>query len=82
MVDHGLDPSGTPVSAVMTSQVVYARIDEDVQAAMRRMDQANIRHLPVIEGAEVVKQIGTTQTDPRDRPVTPVQVVRITVAEG
>ena len=41
----------------MTSHVVFAGIDEDVQAAMRRIDQANIRHLPVIDGGEVVSML-------------------------
>jgi CBS domain-containing protein len=57
VVDHGLDPSVTPVSAVMTSQVVFAGMDEDVQVAMRRMDQANIRHLPVLDGHDVVAML-------------------------
>lgn len=35
----------------------------------------------VTEGMDVVRAIETTPTDGRDRPVTPVQVVHITVAE-
>ncbi len=35
----------------------------------------------IIEGMDVVNTIGTTRTGQGDRPVTPVQVTRITVAE-
>lgn len=35
----------------------------------------------VIEGTEIVDQIGTTRTDGRDRPVEPVTVHRITIAD-
>lgn len=35
----------------------------------------------VTEGMDVVKQIETTKTDPRDRPATPVKMIRITVQE-
>jgi cyclophilin family peptidyl-prolyl cis-trans isomerase len=33
----------------------------------------------VIEGMDVLKAIETTKTDGRDRPVTPVQMVKVTV---
>ena len=35
----------------------------------------------VTEGWEVVKEIEATPTDARDRPVTPVQVIRVSIAE-
>src|SRR5438046_3148359 len=45
VVDRGLDPARTRVDAVMTSDLVVGDADEDYQSAMRKMDQANIRHL-------------------------------------
>jgi cyclophilin family peptidyl-prolyl cis-trans isomerase len=33
----------------------------------------------VIEGMDIVKKIGTTRTDPQDRPVTPVRMNKVTV---
>ena len=50
VVNRGLDPLRTPVEDVMTRDLVVASADEDYQTAMRKMDQANIRHLPIIEG--------------------------------
>jgi cyclophilin family peptidyl-prolyl cis-trans isomerase len=35
----------------------------------------------VTSGDDVVKQIETTPTDARDRPVTPVQVIKVTVVD-
>ncbi len=35
----------------------------------------------VIEGMDVVKKIESTPTDPRDRPTTPVQMIKVTVNE-
>ena len=57
MVDRGLDPARTPVGAVMTTEIVVADADEDYQSAMRKMDQANIRHLPVVSGGRLLSMI-------------------------
>jgi cyclophilin family peptidyl-prolyl cis-trans isomerase len=35
----------------------------------------------VTDGMDVVKKIETTPTDGQDRPTTPVQMIRVTVAE-
>jgi CBS domain-containing protein len=57
VVDRGLDPDRTPVGDVMTSQIVVGDPDEDYQSAIRKMDQANIRHLLVVKGAEMLSMI-------------------------
>ena len=57
VVDRGLDPDHTPVGDVMTSQIVVGDPDEDYQSAMRKMDQANIRHLLVVKGAQMLSMI-------------------------
>jgi CBS domain-containing protein len=57
VVDQGLDPAGTPVGEVMTTDLVVADADEDYQSAMRKMDQANIRHLPVVSQGHLLSMI-------------------------
>ena len=57
VVDRGLDPVRTPVGDVMTSEIVVADVDDDYQSAMRQMDQANIRHLPVVSEGRLLSMI-------------------------
>jgi len=54
VVNCGRDPHRTPVEEVMTRTIVVASIDEDCQAAMHKMDQANIRHLPIVDGGALI----------------------------
>jgi len=39
----------TPVSDIMAKNLITARPDEDVIAAVEKMRQANVRHLPVMD---------------------------------
>ena len=57
VVDRGLDPDVTPVGDVMTRQIVVGDPDEDYQSAMRKMDQANIRHLLVVKGPQMLSML-------------------------
>ncbi len=57
VVDRGLDPAGTPVNDVITHDIVVADADEDYQSAMQKMDQANIRHLPVVSDGRLLAMI-------------------------
>ena len=57
VTDQGLDPDVTPVGEVMTRQLVVGDPDEDYQSAMRKMDQANIRHLLVVQGDRMLSMI-------------------------
>ena len=57
VVDRGLDPDRTPVGDVMTAQIIAGDPDEDYQSAMRKMDQANIRHLLVVKGPQMLSMI-------------------------
>jgi CBS domain-containing protein len=57
VVDRGLDPDRTPVGDVMTTEIVVGDPEEDYQSAMRKMDQASIRHLLVVKGAEMLSMI-------------------------
>ncbi len=57
VVDGGLEPGRTPIAEVMTTDLVVADADEDYQSAMRKMDQANIRHLPVVSGGRLLSML-------------------------
>ena len=57
VIDKKRDPQATTVEDVMTTDLVVADEEEDYQTAMRRMDQANIRHLPIVRGNQVVSML-------------------------
>ena len=57
VMDRGLDPDRTPVGDVMTPEIIVGDPDEDYQSAIRKMDQANIRHLLVVKGAQMLSMI-------------------------
>ena len=57
VVARGLDPARTSVADVMTARLVVADADEDYQSAMSKMDQANIRHLPVVSGERLLSML-------------------------
>jgi CBS domain-containing protein len=44
----------TPIKDVMTTRLVYARPDQNVQECMALMTEKRIRHLPVLEGGRLV----------------------------
>src|SRR5919198_914988 len=48
---------GALVAEVMTARLVVADADEDYQSAMSKMDQANIRHLPVVSGERLLSML-------------------------
>lgn len=57
VLNHGKDPLCTAVGDVMTTNLVVAAPDDDYQAAMRAMDHANIRHLPVVEDGRMISML-------------------------
>jgi CBS domain-containing protein len=57
VIDKGLDPATTLIEQVMTRDVLVADEREHYQTAMRTMDQANIRHLPVVREGQVVSML-------------------------
>jgi CBS domain-containing protein len=57
VVHRGLDPVRTPVREVMTSDLVVADAEEDYQSAIHKMDQANVRHLPVVSEGQLVSML-------------------------
>ena len=54
VVAKGLNPATTTVINVMTSNLVVASADETYESCLRKMKQANCRHLPVVEGDKLV----------------------------
>ena len=57
VVDRGLDPARTTIGDVMTTGLVVGDADESYQSAMRKMAQANIRHLPVVSGGQLLSML-------------------------
>lgn len=57
VVNRGRDPELTPIEIVMTRDIVVASEDDDYQSAMRKIDQANIRHLPIVKGDRLVSML-------------------------
>lgn len=57
VLSRGLDAVRTPVSEVMTTDLVVAEVDEDYQSAIHKLDQANIRHLPVVSDGQLISML-------------------------
>jgi CBS domain-containing protein len=57
VIDRGLDPRRTPTADVMTTDLIVADADQDYQTAMRTMDQANIRHLPIVSDGRLLSML-------------------------
>ena len=54
VVLQGRSSADTPARAIMTAQVVTVGPDTPVTACMQLMTERRIRHLPVVEGGQVV----------------------------
>ncbi len=54
VLDGGIDPATTPVSEVMTSEVVTVGPQLTVEEAMAVVTQERCRHLPVMEGNKLL----------------------------
>jgi CBS domain-containing protein len=57
VVARGLDPGRTPVSEVMTRELVVALVGDSHEDGLRKMKQAGCRHLPVVEGDRLVGMV-------------------------
>ena len=55
--NRGLDPAATTVGQVTTFDLIVADPSEDYQTAMRKMDQANIRHLPIVSEGRLLSML-------------------------
>jgi CBS domain-containing protein len=54
VVGSGKDPAATPVREVMSAEVVAVHPEATVEEAMAVMTERRCRHLPVLEGDEIV----------------------------
>jgi CBS domain-containing protein len=52
--ERGADLLGTPVREIMTSSVLSCRPGDDVDRIAETMTERRIRHLPVLEGEQLV----------------------------
>jgi CBS domain-containing protein len=51
---HGKSSSDTPVRDIMTSQVITVGPDASAEQCMKIITEQRIRHLPVVEGDQVI----------------------------
>lgn len=54
IVLQGRSSADTPVSAIMTGEVVTVRLLDTVEHCMQIVTERRVRHLPVVEGGRVV----------------------------
>jgi len=54
MVLKGRSSVGTPVSAIMSAPVITVNPTQTVEACMGIMTDSHLRHLPVVEGGQLV----------------------------
>jgi CBS domain-containing protein len=57
VVARGLDPAQTPVSGVMSKELVIADPSEHVESAIHKMHSIGSRHLPVVDHGRLVGMI-------------------------
>lgn len=57
VVAKGLNPDDTPVSIVMTKEIIVAEADEDTNDALQKMYSRGCRHLPVVREGNLVGMI-------------------------
>jgi CBS domain-containing protein len=57
VVAKNLSPTLTKVSDVMTTNIIVADVDETHDDCLKKMKQANCRHLPVVDGQTLVGMI-------------------------
>jgi len=57
VVAKGLDTAKTRVSEVMSRELFVATPDDTYEDAARKMQQAGVRHLPVVEGDRLIGMI-------------------------
>ncbi|MBI5474000.1 MAG: CBS domain-containing protein [Ignavibacteriae bacterium] len=54
VIAQGLTPKATRVEDVMTVELVVAASDETHEDCLRKMKVANCRHLPIVEGENLI----------------------------
>lgn len=54
MVLLGRSSAGTPVSSIMNAPVITVGVGETLERCMNIMTDSHLRHLPVVEGGELI----------------------------
>jgi CBS domain-containing protein len=57
IIAGGLDPDSTLVGSVMTKDIIVASPSDDINEALQKMHACNCRHLPVVQGGNLVGMI-------------------------
>ena len=75
IVAAGLDPQSTPVSEVMSTQLVVAELGESYEVCLHRMQQARVRHLVVLDqghlaGILSLRDLMAVDLDEKDEAIT------------
>lgn len=75
IVDHGPNALTTPVGQLMTKKIISCRPQDDLETVKRLMNQHGIRHLPVVEGGQLIGVVGirdviSVATAPIEQPPT------------
>lgn len=74
VVAAGVDPGRTPVSAVMSTDLVVADIADQHETCLRRMQQAHVRHLLVLKDGRLagilsMRDLLALEIDERDEAI-------------
>ncbi len=75
VVALGLDPAGTPVGDVMSTELVVADVEEPCGVCLRRMQQSRVRHLLVLRdgrlaGIVSLRDLLAVELDDREETLT------------
>jgi CBS domain-containing protein len=57
IVAEGRNPDDTRVESVMTKDIIVANPADDINEALQKMHECNCRHLPVVQGGNLVGMI-------------------------
>jgi CBS domain-containing protein len=57
IVAEGRNPDDTRVDSVMTKNLIVAAPTDDINEALQKMHECNCRHLPVVQGGNLVGMI-------------------------
>jgi CBS domain-containing protein len=58
LVARGADPERTRAAELMTTELVTVSPDDDVVSAARLMGERRIRHLPIVQGSNLLGVVG------------------------
>jgi CBS domain-containing protein len=75
VVAAGVNPANTPVSAVMSTSLVVADVRDSHDVCLRRMQQARVRHLLVLDNGRLagvlsLRDLLALELDEKDEAVT------------